>query len=505
MNSRYNHSDNFDDDFDDFDDNFDGGFDDDIGSFDDDFNDNFDDNLDDFDDGFNDDFESNQKSGLFAGLIKSPADPRKRYADEDKETALFAPGRKPAIDGKGRHNPELLQEKVPGLPQNYRTRYRQRNKKPAKRWIKPALTVASLFLCFTLIVGFLISQAMLFQIDTSGAAVLVNDIQLTDEQRAELEAAKDDGEEEIAEEWKPPEAAVRSDKDIELILVLGSDGRGKKGEIPRTDSIKLVAVDKKHKKLKIVSIQRDLYCKIPGYKDWKLNSCFYYDMANKNADLKVTKKTLLTYLRIEVDRFIIVDFTGFQKLVDIVGGIDVDVSADEAHYMCSHKDYGKFPEYKRGAGTYHMNGSAALNYARMRKVKGQNDFDRNDRQNVVISKLLGKAKKQSVPQLGELGMAALELIKTDMSRAELLGYIADAPAILGYDTVNYTVPVNGSWIFGTDETGHSVTRTNFNFNAQELHKFIFDDDMTYTDPTVKAEGVSIPKIPTAAKEIEASE
>lgn len=483
------------------------------------FNNHSDDNYmydsrDDFDDEIDDMGDEEEapppppKNGIFSGLVREPINPRDRYAGED-EPSLFAPGRKPEIDGKGRYNPELLQEKVPGLPQNYRTKFRKRNKKPMKFWMKASLTGASLFACFVALVGFLAVQAAMMQINSAGD--LIDDIELTAEQLQELEDARDEEGEDEVDEWQMPETPVRSDKDIELILLLGSDGRGKKGEIPRSDSIKLVAIDKKHNKLKIVSIQRDLYCKIPGYKDWKFNSAFYYDMKNKNADLAIMKKTLLTYLRIKVDKFVIVDFSGFKELVNIVDGIDVEVTAGEAKYMCSDPNYGIFPEYKKGAGVYHMDGIQALNYARARKISekdenGQDgDFARANRQNVVIKKLIEKVKTLSVTQLGQLGIAALDLIITDMSQGELLGYVTDAPVIMGYKQVNFTVPVNGSWLYDHDEAGQSVIRTNFNFNAQELHKFIYEDDMTYSDPKVKAEGVIVPKVPSAAKPLEGEE
>ncbi len=293
-----------------------------------------------------------------------------------------------------------------------------------------------------------------------------------------------------------PTDYVMSTDDVSLFLLIGSDSRFGVNSTARGDTMMIIAIDRVHKKIKMVSVMRDLYAVIPGYKNNRLNTAFYYDSRYGNLDLKITFKTIERNLGMKIDDYVVVDFTGFQTIVDIIGGIEIEVSDVEARYMCYNKKYGLFPRYEAGPGVYNMNGAEALNYARMRKV-GNGDYERTARQRKVISKIVEKMKGSDVGTLYNVAMASMDSVVTNLSSQEITGYAMEAVDILGYEIVQMRIPIDGSFKETTIYNGGSATSVlwpNYSWNAKQLQKFIFEDDMTYISGG-KYANVKIPDLP----------
>lgn len=331
-----------------------------------------------------------------------------------------------------------------------------------------------------------------------------SEVVLTDEQQALLESERDDGTQtEVTDPNEIPDDVIISTEDVDIILLIGCDSRLGGKDASRSDSIMLGVIDRKHQKIKLISILRDIYSTIPGYKKNKFNTAFYYDSMNGNMDLKVTRATIERNLGVTVDDFVVIDFSAFKKLVDRLGGVTMEVTAAEADYMCHDKKYGKFPRYEAGAGEYTMTGAEALNYARMRKVSsGGDDFGRTERQRKLLEQIMSEAlsSNRSYLELASIASDILPYITTNINEQRIYGYMADALNILRYDMVQYTIPIDGTWkycdvTFSNGGTA-SVVSTNYKFNASELKKFIFEDDMTYADGK-KATGVAVPTITNA--------
>lgn len=333
-----------------------------------------------------------------------------------------------------------------------------------------------------------------------------SDVVLTDDQKALL-AAEEESEsdaEVVSDTNAVPADVIMSDKDVDIILLVGCDSRVGGKDASRSDSIMLGVIDRKHQKIKLISILRDMYSQIPGYKKNKFNTAFYYDTMKGNMDLKITRGALEKNLGITVDDFVAIDFSAFKKLVDKLGGVTMEVTAAEADYMCHNKKYGKFPRYEAGAGTYTMNGAEALNYARMRKESGNNgDFSRTERQRKLLEEIMNEALKsnRSYVELAGIASELLPYVTTNISEQRIYGYMAEALDILKYDIVQYTIPINGTWRYCDVQfsTGSaSVISVNYKFNSKQLKSFIYDDDMTYVGGK-KAKGVSVPTITNATK------
>jgi len=184
----------------------------------------------------------------------------------------------------------------------------------------------------------------------------------------------------------------------------------------------LAAIDRVHKKIKLISIMRDLFADIPGYADNRINAAFYYDSRYKNLDLKITFSTIKRNLGIDAEDYVVVDFSGFKKIVEYLGGVNVELTDEEAKYMCSDRVYGIFPRFEAGGGEYLLNGSETLNYCRMRKVSG-GDFGRTARQRKVITQIMSQLRGSDLATLYNIAGACADHISTNLSAQEMNGYV----------------------------------------------------------------------------------
>jgi LCP family protein required for cell wall assembly len=158
------------------------------------------------------------------------------------------------------------------------------------------------------------------------------------------------------------------------LLLLGSD------EAPhryghRTDTIMILSLHPAQNRASLVSVPRDLYVYVPGWRMDRINVADIFGGDNMVHD------TILYNLGVDIDHWVRINFTGFQTAVDLVGGIEVEVGR-------SLSDDCGGTHYVYSPGTYHMDGFTALCYVRMRKTSS--DFDRLRRQQEVIRALFRK-------------------------------------------------------------------------------------------------------------------
>ncbi len=336
-----------------------------------------------------------------------------------------------------------------------------------------------------------VSGAELIELDMEFADMLDNIVSSADASVAEVSATDMSG-------LIVPGDYIKSTDDVSIILLVGSDSRLGLSGSARSDSMLLVAIDRAHKKIKLISIMRDLFADIPGYADNRINAAYYYDSRYKNLDLKITFSTIKRNLGIDAEDYIVVDFSGFKKIVEYLGGVKVELTDEEAKYMCSDRVYGVFPRFEAGGGEYLLSGSETLNYCRMRKVSG-GDFGRTARQRKVITQIMSQLKGSDLATLYNIAGACADHISTNMSAQEMNGYVMEAAELLEYEVVEIRLPIDGAYVFQTvykenSPTYMSVLWTNYPWTAKQLRKFIFEDDMTYTDGE-RARRVYIPDMP----------
>jgi len=177
---------------------------------------------------------------------------------------------------------------------------------------------------------------------------------------------------------------------IALLGIGGGDHAG--GNL--SDTIMIASLDVKTKDVAIVSVPRDLYVKIPGYGYDKINAAHAYgEKYNyKGGGGALAKETFEQNLGVPIHYYARIDFDGFKKAIDVVGGIDITnkTTLYDSEYPCDNNQY-KSCGYTLKPGQYHMNGLQALKYARCRKGTCGDDYGRAARQQEVLVALRKKA------------------------------------------------------------------------------------------------------------------
>lgn len=204
-------------------------------------------------------------------------------------------------------------------------------------------------------------------------------------------------------------------------LLLGIDQRDDEKGVPtRSDTIMVVSLDQVNKTAAMISFARDLWVEIPGYAENRINVPNFLGDAYKypGGGPVLAEKTIEQNFALDIDYYARVDFRGFEKIVDTLGGIDVDVENAIVDNEYPTEDYGTMRVYIP-AGRQHMNGTVALQYARSRH--SENDFGRAKRQQKVLVAIRDRAIALDViPKLPTLINTLWNMVLTDVSPAEFL-------------------------------------------------------------------------------------
>ncbi len=211
------------------------------------------------------------------------------------------------------------------------------------------------------------------------------------------------------------------------ILLMGIDQRQSEQGPWRTDTMILISIDPATKSAGMLSLPRDLWVPIPGFEENRINNAhFYGDAFNyPGGGPALAKKTVQYNLGIPVHYYVRLNFTAFEKLVDLIGGIDVQVerAIDDPEYP-EFDGFG-FDPFHIDAGLQHMDGKTALKYARSRHDDPLGDFGRARRQQQVMLAIRDKVLKanmipQLLPRAGEIAATLGDAIQTDLSVQQVL-------------------------------------------------------------------------------------
>ena len=243
--------------------------------------------------------------------------------------------------------------------------------------------------------------------------------------------------------WANNEKVDGSDNVINLLLI-GQDRRPGEGRA-RSDAMIIASINKTDKTIKLTSLMRDLYVQIPGYSDNRINAAYAF------GGMETLDATIKENFDIDIDGNIEVDFSGFKDVIDSIGGIDMEIDADEISVM---NDYVRDINRQTGtpvessivtaAGKQHLNGTQALAYSRIRYV-GNGDFGRTERQRNVLMAAFDEVKHLSITEMLSLADTVFPLLTTDMSSADLIGLATDV-LTLGVDTIEtHNIPEDASY------------------------------------------------------------
>lgn len=189
-------------------------------------------------------------------------------------------------------------------------------------------------------------------------------------------------------------------------LIIGSDSRGK--ENGRADTIIIVRVYPQKERVIIISIPRDYRVEIPGHGKRKINSAY----ALGGARLMI--ETVSKYLDLEINHYAVIDFVGFNKVVDSLGGVTVNV--EKRMYEKGHSNINLYP------GVQRLRGNQALAFVRFRHDR-EGDFGRIRRQQEFIRALSEEfLTPAAIPRYPRIANIIADNLETDMNITELVGY-----------------------------------------------------------------------------------
>ncbi|MDY3250059.1 MAG: LCP family protein [Candidatus Choladocola sp.] len=236
-----------------------------------------------------------------------------------------------------------------------------------------------------------------------------------------------------------------SDEDIYNVLLVGVDRRDKSWN-GNSDSMILVSINKKENKVSMISLMRDTYVEIPDKGYYKLNAAYAFGAG------PLLCETVTNSFKIKVDRYAAVDFFDLIDIIDIIGGVDLEITAKEAEVangyildMCNLMDIdGMEHQLPAEGGMVHCDGVQAVAYARNRYV-GNSDFQRTERQRYVLTQLMAEVKNMSIAQMTEKMQEILKHVTMNIPETEIWSMITELPEMLEYDFEMDRVPYDNMY------------------------------------------------------------
>jgi LCP family protein required for cell wall assembly len=243
----------------------------------------------------------------------------------------------------------------------------------------------------------------------------------------------------------PAAAAVSSLADLPTwdgtrpltLLLLGIDRR--EDEPARTDTMILLRVDPVAKRAALLTIPRDLKVIVPGYGVHKVNAAFAIGEAEgvPGGGAALAIQTIEANFGIPIDHFAQVDFRGFVELVDLLGGVTVDVPYAIVDDAYPTTDYG-YTHVSFPAGRQRLDGERALQYVRTRHADG--DVRRAARQQQVLLALREQASVLDLlPRAGEILATLGDSVRTDLSPEQAIALVRLATEIPRQAITQYTL------------------------------------------------------------------
>lgn len=266
------------------------------------------------------------------------------------------------------------------------------------------------------------------------------------------------------------------------ILLVGTDAR-KKDVSSRSDTMILLTIDYKNNQLKLTSFLRDSYVQIArkNLRKEKLNAAYF------RGGIQMLIDTLELNFKVDIPYYAIVDFEIFEKVVDKLGGVDVEVTEKEAKYINSRdhmtKEYIEFFPEKISAGVNHFTGGQALWYSRIRYL--DSDFMRTRRQRKVIEAIVKKASVQKPKELLETAQEIMPMIRTNIPSDDImdLGLNALREKAYQFPIVQHSIPAEKTWSSKVISGVGDCLVLDFDENINQLHSFLKERQLTDKETT----------------------
>ena len=200
-------------------------------------------------------------------------------------------------------------------------------------------------------------------------------------------------------------------KDKSTIMIMGVDERA--DDVGRSDTLMVATIDPKLDQAALLSIPRDTRVKIKGHGYDKINAAYAY------GGERLTQSTVEDFLGVNMDHYIIVNVKAFQRIIDALGGVDIDVEKRMYYEDPWDDDGGLLIDLR--PGLQHMDGKTAVTYVRYRDEEG--DIGRIKRQQAFMKACMDKVTSPTIiTKLPAVIAEVFESVKTDLSVRQLLEF-----------------------------------------------------------------------------------
>lgn len=263
-----------------------------------------------------------------------------------------------------------------------------------------------------------------------------------------------------------------------------------------SDTMIMMTIDNRHKKLKLTSFQRDTYVYIPEYGYNKMNEAYTLGGA------KLAIQTIEANFGIKIDRYAVVDFNSFIQIIDTLDGIDLELTQDEIDYinyqLYKNKQSDMATTITDLPGIVHLTGQQALWYARNRGLDIReeaigidgDDWDRTSRQRKLLETLFTDMKSANLTKIVSIVSSVGPLVTTNLKKDEITTLVSHSLTYLKYDVEQYNIPEDGLWYYddNTIINGRETSTIKFSdLNAQRIAfaEFIYAELITGSNNTIE--------------------
>ena len=276
----------------------------------------------------------------------------------------------------------------------------------------------------------------------------------------------------------------QKNEDIINVLLVGMDARSYETS-SRSDAMILASYNKQTHSVKLVSFLRDSWVHLPEYGWSRINTATAY------GGVGLLVNTLNENFDLDIQHYVQIRFEGFREVIDILGGIDVELTQSEINYInrklhVEDRDWKN--DIKAQPGIVHLNGAQALWHCRNRSI-GNGDFARTERQRHVLEIMLNKALSMNLTQITQLAYEMKDHVDMNVPISTVVGLAKEALFAGDVSLESHKIPFDEHFKYA-NKYGASVIELDMESTTEELHKiigFIKDEE----DSSEPAKGLAI--------------
>lgn len=360
---------------------------------------------------------------------------------------------------KDKRTEELLKQQVLDImDEDKNPQIDKKNKKKKRKALRVTATVLlTILLLLVLVVGTKPGRSLLYK---AASKFVYSNVQ---------QNSPEDKDREVFSNRKPSENVVREDY-VYNYLIFGIE---EIGGARNTDAILIGTINTKEGKLKLTSLLRDSYVDIPGYKPNKLNSAY----SRGGVDLLID--TIEQNYKIQIDGYASVNFEAFENIVDLLGGVEIELGKEEANYLNRTNYISKKSNRNVVAGKNKLNGNQVMGYVRVRKVKtlgGANyDYGRVVRQQRALAAMFDSLmSSRNLLKIVPISTQALSYVTTDLDQKQIEMMMEAVIENKMTTMETFRVPVDGAFEAPKKYNGIGYPIVlDWDTNRIELYQFLF--------------------------------